>query len=360
MVIAKEKNMRPQYRLRSYRPNLEQLESRLTLSASGLNNPGILTPQSHPFGASYSEWSARWWQWAYSMPIDHHPLFDTAPVSTGQSGPVWFLGASFISTTNSQGVNVSIVTRNVTVPTGTAFFVPIANAEASTVEGNGTTDAELRAAAKGFQDDATNMSAQIDGVQVNDVGAYRVQSPLFTFGPLPDNNVIQSFGVNAPAGTTSLSVGDGVYLMVAPLSAGQHTIHFHGEFPAFNFLLDITYNLTVVGGGQGGSTAPAQAGATPAGAQKAIAPLDLASIGGPDLVRSFSPGDKLASNPANVPSAGALQGIVAPVSPSSVPMPGTAQSDTRAVSLVHSQGAGDQAFDQVLLGAGDSGLADSL
>jgi hypothetical protein len=101
------------------------------------------------------------------------------------------------------------------------------------------------------------MSAQIDGRSVQDVGAYRVQSPLFTYGPLPDNNVLQSFGTNAPAGSTSLSVGDGVYLMLAPLSVGTHTIHFHGEVPAFNFLLDITYNLTVAPGGGAGGAADA-------------------------------------------------------------------------------------------------------
>jgi hypothetical protein len=256
-------NAMKQRRFVSYRPQLEILEDRLTMSGPGANNPHILPPQSSPFGASYAEWSARWWQWAYSLPIDHHPLFDTADVSAGQSGKVWFLGASFVSTTNPSGVNVSIVTRNVTVPTGKAFFVPVANVEASTVEGNGTTDAELRAAAISFQDTFTNMSAQFDGAQVQNLGAYRVQSPLFTFGPLPDNNVLQFFGLTAPAGTTSLSVGDGVYLMLAPLSAGQHSIHFHAESPAFNFLLDVTYNLTVVGGKSGSQTLDSNSSASP-------------------------------------------------------------------------------------------------
>ena len=53
-----------QRRFTSCRPQLEQLEDRLTMSGPGSNNPGILPPNSHAFGASYSEWSARWWQWA--------------------------------------------------------------------------------------------------------------------------------------------------------------------------------------------------------------------------------------------------------------------------------------------------------
>ena len=35
---------------------LEELESRLVMSASAGNNPGVLPPQSHPFGATYGEW----------------------------------------------------------------------------------------------------------------------------------------------------------------------------------------------------------------------------------------------------------------------------------------------------------------
>ena len=94
----------------------------------------------------------------------------------------------------------------------------------------------------------------VDGVSIKNLNVsgnvqspYRVQSPLYTYGPLPANNVVQALGYTAPAGSTSLSVADGVYVMLAPLSAGQHTLHFHGEAPAFHFVLDITYHITVKG-----------------------------------------------------------------------------------------------------------------
>ena len=53
-------------------------------------NPRVYPPGSRPFGLSYGEWSARWWQWAYSMPVTGHPLFDEtgADCAAGQSGPV--------------------------------------------------------------------------------------------------------------------------------------------------------------------------------------------------------------------------------------------------------------------------------
>jgi hypothetical protein len=58
-----------------------------------------------------------------------------------------------------------------------------------------------------------------------------------------------ALGVPLAPGVSKLhgrSLGDGVYLMVAPPAPGIHTIHFTGTFPApINFTLDITYRLIV-------------------------------------------------------------------------------------------------------------------
>jgi hypothetical protein len=42
-----------------------------------LGNPGVIPPQSKAHGMTYGEWSAKWWQWAYSLPVDQNPFFDT-------------------------------------------------------------------------------------------------------------------------------------------------------------------------------------------------------------------------------------------------------------------------------------------
>jgi hypothetical protein len=199
-----------------------------------LGNPGVLPPQSNPHGHSYAEWSALWWKWALSMPLDQHPLADTAPCSTGQSGGVWFLGGSFVS---------AEAERNCTVPPGKAIFFPVLNTECSTIEPDpfhGDTAAELSACAKGWVDGATGVCG-VDGVPVQNLEMYRVQSPLFTFGPLPANNVLF---IDVPPGTTGQSVSDGYWLMLAPLSVGQHTIDVVGVF-ANGFTFHITYNLMV-------------------------------------------------------------------------------------------------------------------
>jgi hypothetical protein len=58
---------------------------------------------------------------------------------------------------------------------------------------------------------------------------------------LPENDVwnLWTYGLPVP-GIYGPSIQDGIYLMLAPLSKGQHTIHFTaGTF------LDVTYHLTV-------------------------------------------------------------------------------------------------------------------
>jgi hypothetical protein len=206
-------------------------------------NPRVQPPQSHPHGMTYGEWSARWWQWAYSLPVDQNPFFDDGVCTNGangQFGPVWFLTGV---------VNVSgTTTRPCTIPAGKALFFPILNGECATLEGNPPPGNDLPSCADSLLEPVAEVHATIDGVTVqNLMSAYRFDSPLFTYGPLPDNNVLEFFGVaGAVAGATSLSASDGWWLMLAPLPAGQHTIHFGGTLgtPPF-FILDITYHLTV-------------------------------------------------------------------------------------------------------------------
>jgi hypothetical protein len=192
-----------------------------------------------------------------SLPINQHPLFDTADCSEGQPfDDVWFLGGTLTSTELAPGVVIGEVTRNCTVPAGTALFFPIVNTECSTLEGNGTTEEEMRGCANFAADHITVAECTIDDVPVDGslTERFRTESPLFTFGPLPANNELKFLGVkNANKGATSQAVADGVYLLLAPLPAGPHTLHFSGEAVFtqepdgfdFTFILDITYNLTV-------------------------------------------------------------------------------------------------------------------
>lgn len=215
-------------------------------------NPGVLPPHSSAFGKTYGEWSAEWWQWLYSLPVDQNPLFETADCSEGQRGQVWFLGGTFVVVEEEPGSVLGEAERDCSVPPGKALFFPIVNAECNDLVSlpAGASEGELRDCAIDTADHIVieSLEVTIDGKEIQSLGRYRVESPLFTFGPLPDDNAL---GVDA--GLTGNSVGDGYYLMLAPLSRGKHIVKFRGtavfteEEDGFDFVfaLDITYHITV-------------------------------------------------------------------------------------------------------------------
>jgi hypothetical protein len=47
---------------------------------------GIYRPTSKPFGLSYDEWSAKWWQWVYSIPLETNPQFQGVLPAPGVIG----------------------------------------------------------------------------------------------------------------------------------------------------------------------------------------------------------------------------------------------------------------------------------
>lgn len=202
-------------------------------------NPGVLPLNSHAFGMTYGEWSVAWWQWGLSIPAATNPILDTtgANCAEGQAGHVWFLAGTF---------GGPAVIRTCTVPTGRALFFPLLNA----ANGAALFDCEptnpgvpcvvstLRALAAAVVDSPTTLEASVDGVELRDLTDYRVQSPVFTL-TLPVGN-----GVGVASGTYAPQVSDGFWLMLAPLSAGKHTIHFKSVSNG-GFEVEVTYNLTI-------------------------------------------------------------------------------------------------------------------
>jgi len=206
--------------------------------AAGRNpNPGIVkSPSSGYRGSSYGERAAQWWQTMYTMPVTNgeHPLL-TGGAVMGEDN-ILFLAAA-----------PGTATINVTIPKGTAIFVPVVNAECSTVEPDpfhGDTEPELRACANGHIDNTSGLTATVDGAPVVDLASYREESPFFEF-TLPENNVLQFLGQDVPAGTTAQAVDAGVYLLLNPLKEGGHTIHVSGTFDELGATIDTTFLITV-------------------------------------------------------------------------------------------------------------------
>jgi|SRR5687767_9431439 len=205
------------------------------LCAIVTNSAAVLPVNANAHGNSYEEWSAAWWEWAFSLPAEGHPLFDETGVNAaaGQNGKVWFLGGVF----NATGT----ATRHIEVPSGTALLFPIINAECSTVESDpwfGSNEAELRECVEAHISSYSNLSLEIDGESVTDLEQFNVISPMVSMN-LPEGNIL---GVEA--GPVQF-VSGGIYAMVAPLSVGTHTIHFTGFSEVDNFGVDVTYIVDV-------------------------------------------------------------------------------------------------------------------
>lgn len=163
------------------------------------------------------------------MPASGNPVAGTAAAEMGQSGSVWFLAGNNHSDTS---------TRTITIPSGTALFVPLLNGYADTVGGYPPLDSLtiLATPPQAFRDTWV-LSAEVDGNSVSGLQNNWVAPTLFN-SHLVANNIM-----GEPAGTYA-ACSDGYYFMIDNLSIGAHTVHFHASMGQ-DFTLDMTYRITV-------------------------------------------------------------------------------------------------------------------
>ena len=199
-------------------------------------NPTVLPPNSNPHGASYGDWGAKWWQWAFSTTLAENPVLDTTGefAHVNQSGPVFFLAGTFGETG---------VVRDVTVSPGRTLFFPIANT--LWLLDDPSQEEFAREAINAWLDTVDILECTVDGVALQDLGRYRAVSPLFTL-VVEEGTILTDWGI--PTGEYP-SVCGGYWLMLTPLTPGNHVIYFRGGITGA-FEVDVTYHLTVKGGGE--------------------------------------------------------------------------------------------------------------
>ncbi len=189
-------------------------------------NPKIAPPDSLSHGRAYGEWAAAWWQWALSTPADRNSFNDPDGHLCGeeQSGPVWF----------AEAAGPGGVERVCRMPPGKAIFMPVYN----WIFGAGVFDCDpsvpgvqcdvalLRqsAAANTVKAEEAGgiLEVTIDGKRVQNLKQYRAQSPTTFCLTYPVNSLL-----GLPPGIYCPNVTDGYWLMLEPLSAGEHTIQTH-------------------------------------------------------------------------------------------------------------------------------------
>ena len=195
---------------------------------------------------SLEKLSARWWQWALSIPTSENPLLDATGGKgvVGQRGSVWFLAGVF---------NGGMATRTFSVPADKVLFFPVANSfnintpNVCGQDSNNISAADLRTFSAASIDGITSKSVKVDGQPVANIP--RIQSIVFAV-VLPEENVFDAPCIaaglkNVPAGIYSPAVDDGFYVKLGPLQAGPHTVRFSARNKS-QIVQDVTYNLTVV------------------------------------------------------------------------------------------------------------------
>jgi len=193
----------------------------------------VLPPSSLPYGYSYEEWSAKFWQWTLGQSTNHYESLGNPGICSGPASRVRFLGPSIVG-----GDAIHIETNHITIPAGTPLFFSIF----SLWQDNGNcplsafttfTGEQLAAFDEQSWSATTETSCTIDGIAVEGMeeptnSVYHVISPPFTYTTAEKDNVlVAAFGATCIPGDFSIypAVGDGVYLMLAPLKPGKHTIH---------------------------------------------------------------------------------------------------------------------------------------
>jgi len=225
------------------------------LVASAVSSLGqILPPSSLPYGYSYEEWSAKWWQFFLGQSTNHLESIGDPGICRGPASRVRFL---------SPPPGGGIVTRKAIIPGGTPLFFPILAFAADNTACPVTAFSSLTAdqlavlAEGGWNSAATLTTCTIDGVAVPGLedptnSIYNVVSPAFSYTTAEFGNDLALIeGEPCIPGSLTIypAVADGDYLMIAPLAPGKHTIHFVGiagplATPFLEF--DITYQILVV------------------------------------------------------------------------------------------------------------------
>jgi hypothetical protein len=182
-------------------------------------------------GLTSGEWLAVWWQGVMTS--------TTGVINGGAFGDnrTVFLSAPIVP------AGSPTVTIPVTIPAGTHLLVPIITVECSVAEGppfHGDDETGLRSCANSLLDLATDPYAEIDGSPVKNPGVYRVESPLFRWGPLPAGNFLE-----LPAGTQSDAVAAGYVLVLQPFSVGVHQITVRANVPDVGIAVDTEFIVTV-------------------------------------------------------------------------------------------------------------------
>jgi len=206
-------------------------------------NNKVFPVKAQAFGKSLASWTEDWWRYAFSLPCEINPLMDETGIHAdkGQKGPVYFLVG------NSGGVS----TRKVAIPYGKGILFPIINVINDapcpnvdyTLAPGQTLEDYLKEGAASTIGMARNPAVELDAKPITGLEQFRVPTNLFSFVGDPDLTTCFDPCI---LGIKQEAVSDGYWILLKPLEKGNHKLHFHGEIPDYEFVVDVTYEISVL------------------------------------------------------------------------------------------------------------------
>jgi hypothetical protein len=198
-----------------------------------LSNAKIYHQNSKPFGLSFSEWSARWWQWLLSIPKSLNPAMDPSGQNASIRQPdsnVFFLCQTI------EGVKQR-PSRKICINRGTSIFLPIINWISNFYE-HGKSEKELIEIATQRMDTIGNIEFNLDGMNIQGLEKYRFLSKFFTV-ELPKDNVL-----DLPPGEARL-ISDGYWVFTEPIITDT-TIFTFGSCSSGLTKIGVNYYIKVI------------------------------------------------------------------------------------------------------------------
>jgi hypothetical protein len=192
--------------------------------------PGVYQTNSKPYGQPYVKWTEKWWQWTFSIPKDQNPVIDKTGkyCCKGQDGPVWYLAGTTADKSHAK--------RSCVIPRSKSILFPIVVSQFSLSEKPTMSIRELiRYTAKDI-DQTSFLEAIIDGIALNNLSKYRIQSYFHL--DLVEGNIWE-----IKSGPT-VAVSDGFWVFLKPLNEGNHSVSFQGIEP--NFKTKVSYEIDVM------------------------------------------------------------------------------------------------------------------
>jgi hypothetical protein len=199
-------------------------------------NPGIYSTNSAPYDISYEQWTARFWQWLFSLPADQHPRENYTPekCANGQQGPVWFLDAPLSGKQE----------RTCTIPAGKSILAAVLNGQCDTGDSSLRTDEDVRKCATEGNDYGV-ISGTLDGVEIKNLDQYRINSGFYNITHAADNIY------DLPAGGPYRAFTNGYFVFLEPPAPGKHDLHLSVSVAnpinsQYNYAAEWTYHLIIV------------------------------------------------------------------------------------------------------------------